>query len=343
MVPFLALVLPLLVAGGEPSIGDHMHTPQPQEILTNLARGAVEGQVQTFTANVTSGFSYNFTNSSGDVLARIGLDGPLIVDLMKTTCMGKVVGGQCCADKTSSDTCTLPGTQGKVVADVASAVSFPLNGTATTSVVTTGAGPNLTHTLTLDLTKLELNQTAHPKLTLTGAQLVLVVTPEGQGEFPYYWNVSSASLKLQGQNNSVALPAVTDIAPAVAFSKDIQPACTAPYGICAPAGLTWTCDDQIMAAPSSVVNSTHYSTFGKAGDLVAVVHMTGLVLRLGNDTEQFNWDCEPLIPISVWVSVLITLFLASILLWGLYMLATLQTPDKFDDPKGPSIHVPTSE
>ena len=31
----------------------------------------------------------------------------------------------------------------------------------------------------------------------------------------------------------------------------------------------------------------------------------------------------------------ITLFLASNLLWGLYMLATLQTPDKFDDPKGP--------
>ena len=31
MVPLLALVLPLLVAGGEPSIGDHMHTPQVED------------------------------------------------------------------------------------------------------------------------------------------------------------------------------------------------------------------------------------------------------------------------------------------------------------------------
>ena len=57
----------------------------------------------------------------------------------------------------------------------------------------------------------------------------------------------------------------------------------------------------------------------------------------------FNWDCDPLIPISLWVSLLITLMLATILFWALYMLSALQTPNKFDDPKGPSIHVPQAE
>ena len=29
-----------------------------------------------------------------------------------------------------------------------------------------------------------------------------------------------------------------------------------------------------------------------------------------------NWDCDPLLPLSVWVGILITLLLASILLWA---------------------------
>ena len=96
---------------------------------------------------------------------------------------------------------------------------------------------------------------------------------------------------------------------------------------------------------------------------LAIVALSTKPFQLGPRTkergEEFGWDCDPLIPISVWVSVLvghlsllqkmtfsfgphiyhlifqITLFLASILMWGVCMLAYLNTPTKFDDPKGP--------
>jgi len=79
------------------------------------------------------------------------------------------------------------------------------------------------------------------------------------------------------------------------------------------------------------------------------LHLQGMVLEptLGNNTFKygfsFNWDCDPIIPISLWASLLITIFLATILFWALYMISSLHTPNKFDDPKGPSIHVPQAE
>ena len=40
-----------------------------------------------------------------------------------------------------------------------------------------------------------------------------------------------------------------------------------------------------------------------------------------------NWDCDPLLPLSVWVGILITLLLASILLWA----GGHSNDDDFDD------------
>ena len=56
-----------------------------------------------------------------------------------------------------------------------------------------------------------------------------------------------------------------------------------------------------------------------------------------------NWDCDPLLPLSVWVGLLVSLLLVSILAWAIKMLADLQTPNKWDDPKKPGIHVPQAE
>ena len=43
-----------------------------------------------------------------------------------------------------------------------------------------------------------------------------------------------------------------------------------------------------------------------------------LWLMCCNAVSRFssNWDCDPLLPLSVWVGILITLLLASILLWA---------------------------
>ena len=43
------------------------------------------------------------------------------------------------------------------------------------------------------------------------------------------------------------------------------------------------------------------------------------------------------------VGILVGLLLASILLWAVQMLTDLQVPNKWDDPKGPGIHVPQAE
>lgn len=57
----------------------------------------------------------------------------------------------------------------------------------------------------------------------------------------------------------------------------------------------------------------------------------------------YNWDCDPLIPLAVWVGLFITLILVSLLSWGLSMLVNLMTPNRFDDPRGKTISVPLSE
>ena len=58
---------------------------------------------------------------------------------------------------------------------------------------------------------------------------------------------------------------------------------------------------------------------------------------------SFTWDCDPLIPLSVWVSLLLTLLMASILIWAIQMLSALSVPNKWDDPKKPGIQVAQTE
>merc|ERR1712179_363386 len=155
---------------------------------------------------------------------------------------------------------------------------------------------------------------------LTAAEVVLTVTTQGETREDY-WNLTQATLSLTGSYNGTALPAQADITPKSGYSG-MYPACTAPYTPCAPIGLSWSCTNQVLAPTAAMVNKTGLG----ARTVTAII--PGLVLQLGNSTEQYNWDCDPLIPISVWVSVLVSLFLASILMWGICMLAWLQTPTK---------------
>ena len=56
-----------------------------------------------------------------------------------------------------------------------------------------------------------------------------------------------------------------------------------------------------------------------------------------------NWDCDPLIPVSVWTGIFLTLILVSFLYYAIDMVTSLQTPTKFDDAKSKPISVPTGE
>jgi Vacuolar ATP synthase subunit S1 (ATP6S1) len=56
-----------------------------------------------------------------------------------------------------------------------------------------------------------------------------------------------------------------------------------------------------------------------------------------------RWDCDPIWSSALWFSLLLALFLIAILSWAIEMLATLQTPSKFDDPKGKPLVVPLTD
>ena len=45
----------------------------------------------------------------------------------------------------------------------------------------------------------------------------------------------------------------------------------------------------------------------------------------------------------MWFSLLLALFLIAILAWAIEMLVTLQTPSRFDDPKGKALVVPLTD
>jgi len=156
-----------------------------------------------------------------------------------------------------------------------------------------------------------------------------------------FWNITSASMTVNSTFNSTPTNLQLNLTPSKFGYSPHRPdfACTTGYGICAPLGLSWSCDDQVMK-PNNI-------TALGADQLTVFLHMPGMLLQpaYGNSTSGFgfNWDCDPLIPISLWVSILVTLMLASILFWALYMLSSLQTPTKFDDPKGPAIHVPLGD
>ena len=64
-------------------------------------------------------------------------------------------------------------------------------------------------------------------------------------------------------------------------------------------------------------------------DTIAIISIRHSVSCVCNAVSRFssNWDCDPLLPLSVWVGILITLLLASILLWA----GGHSNDDDFDD------------
>jgi len=216
-----------------------------------------------------------------------------------------------------------------------------LNGTVpTTSAVVTGSMENGTGVI--DITIAYQGMSAGADYVVSGAVIKASIELGGPTRTDY-WNITSASISVDYTANETASNITVDLTPAkFGYSPHAaDAACTTGYGICAPKGLSWSCTDQVMR-PNNV-------TLIGADKPTVFLHLQGMVLEptLGNNTFKngfsFNWDCDPIIPISLWASLLITIFLATILFWALYMISSLHTPNKFDDPKGPSIHVPQAE
>jgi len=270
-------------------------------------------------------YFFEIKDASGQVAARLNLtQGPFNITWVKTTTNDK---GQV----------VYVTKKGQI--DIMESILF--NDTVpTTSAVVTGSMENGTGVI--DITIAYQGMSAGADYVVSGAVIKASIELGGPTRTDY-WNITSASISVDYTANETASNITVDLTPAkFGYSPHAaDAACTNGYGICAPKGLSWSCTDQVMR-PNNV-------TLIGADKPTVFLHLKGMVLEptLGNNTFKygfsFNWDCDPIIPISLWASLLITIFLATILFWALYMISSLHTPNKFDDPKGPSIHVPQAE
>ncbi|KAM8933494.1 V-type proton ATPase subunit S1 [Pelodytes ibericus] len=76
------------------------------------------------------------------------------------------------------------------------------------------------------------------------------------------------------------------------------------------------------------------------------LHMTEFQIQAFNVSGmKFSYasDCAGFFSPGIWMGLLTTLLFVFILTYGLHMVLSLKTMDRFDDPKGPSISVPQTE
>lgn len=108
------------------------------------------------------------------------------------------------------------------------------------------------------------------------------------------------------------------------------------YRISAPLGLAWCCQEAGRFLP----------TGNKTGQVQAGLQFPGLKLQVYEVTRgRFGaeWECGEVLSIGLLTGLLVSLGFATICLWGFSMLASINTMDRFDDPKGPAIYVPNTD
>jgi len=149
-----------------------------------------------------------------------------------------------------------------------------------------------------------------------------------------YWNMSGIVVSLKISNGTTGPQNITeDLTPKSGYTPSIADAsCTNGYSICAPLSLSWTCSGQLL-------HNLQFSSI-PATDYSMRVLFTDLQLQLGGKTSWSNaWDCDPLLSIGLWSTLLVSLLMVSILTYAIAMVTSMSTPDKFDDPKGPVLNL----
>jgi hypothetical protein len=202
-----------------------------------------------------------------------------------------------------------------------------------------------------DATKFAGNVT--DKVTLQQVKITLTMKTYGYGasNASVYWEVSQLNVSYKAEytkaNDSEKITVDNEDTMLIkrGYTTIIADrACTRGYGICAALGLCWTCWDEVRVSDLEALQRT-------ANDTGIRIEFPGLRLQpifgnyKSNTTFSFgyDWDCDPILSIGLWVGLLLSLGLIIIVGWGIDMISGLNTPDKFDDPKGKPINVPQAD
>ena len=80
----------------------------------------------------------------------------------------------------------------------------------------------------------------------------------------------------------------------------------------------------------------------KASSLTSVVRFLQVQpFNVKNGTFEYAYDCTGFFTIPIFMGLITAGILILILFAGVLAMFSLTTMDRFDDPKGPGIHVPT--
>eukprot|EP00088_Acartia_fossae_P022080 TRINITY_DN23373_c0_g1_i1.p1 TRINITY_DN23373_c0_g1~~TRINITY_DN23373_c0_g1_i1.p1 ORF type:complete len:283 (-),score=77.93 TRINITY_DN23373_c0_g1_i1:192-1040(-) len=118
---------------------------------------------------------------------------------------------------------------------------------------------------------------------------------------------------------------------------DLEVSTSHGYKVMAPLGLSFGCYAPGMFRPKGNFSEQSVSAGLTFPDLQLQVY------KVHKGRFGPVWECGDMIPIGLWVGILITLMFASICAWGFTMLANINGPDRFDDPKKPGIYVPQTD
>lgn len=170
---------------------------------------------------------------------------------------------------------------------------------------------------TLDLTTISLTMTFKSKLTGTKEKV--------EEDRVSSWTLVPASLNYTGTLDTV----VIDKTQPLDFSN-----------VYAPNQFSYHCTNRSWTGKVNVTEGQEV--------VFSALELPGFQVQAfvtSETPEMFGraWDCTTFFTIPIWSGLFLSLILLLVLIWSLMMLASVPVMDRFDDPRGQLLQVPTAE
>jgi len=291
-------------------VGDSADALLKNEAQKNIPQNRMDENVKTWAGDWKKYF-FNITEGE-DVLAFFNSTGPLVIELVSVTDKGLKA--------------YKPG------------LKYNLTGDSTVT------GSRDKDMLTIEIKYKEDGSGSVGSLfQVETADITLKIQTDKNAFKSDYWIVKNASMAIKYTLDGAAPVSKTlDITPKTGITpRPADTICDHKYSICAPQKIGWRCTDQLLTEQKSDLKIGENTT-------VLIIHKMKFQPFMKGEHRiykdyGFMWDCEPLIPLPVTISILLSLGVGAVVLWALVMLNNVLGPSRFDDPKGKQIHIPQTE